>query len=49
MKNTTTPLGGISASVIWAKKYEKGKRKEGKCKRKMKKVEGTRKKGERKR
>jgi hypothetical protein len=31
------PPWGISADVVWEKKYEKGKRKGGKCKRKMKK------------
>jgi hypothetical protein len=34
------PRGGeISADIIWGKKYEKGKRKRGKCKRKWKKGE----------
>jgi hypothetical protein len=42
------PGGGISADVIWGKKYEKAKKKRGKCKRKMKKGERTRKKAERK-
>jgi hypothetical protein len=49
LENTPPPLGGkISADVIWGKKYEKGKRKRGKCKRKRKKEEINRKKGERK-
>jgi hypothetical protein len=38
LENTLPPWGGgISADVIWGKKYEKGKRKRGKCKRKRKK------------
>jgi hypothetical protein len=32
-------IGKISADVIWGKKYEKAKRKRGKCKRKRKKGE----------
>jgi hypothetical protein len=35
--------GGISADVIWVGKYEKGKRKRGKCKRKKKGKEKRRK------
>jgi hypothetical protein len=48
--NTPPPLGGISANVIWGKKYDKWKRKGGKYKkRKRKKRERKRKKGKRKR
>jgi hypothetical protein len=43
------PGGEISANVIWGKKYEKGRGKGGKCKRKRKKGERKMKKGERKR
>ncbi len=41
--------GGISADVNWGEKYEKGKRKRGKCKIKRKKRERQRKKRQRKR
>ncbi len=41
------PGGGISA--VWGEKYEKGKRKKGKCKRKKKKRERKDKKREKKR
>ncbi len=43
-----TPLGGISADVIWGK-YKRVREKRGKCKRKRKKWERKWKKGERKR
>jgi hypothetical protein len=39
---------GISADVIWGKKYKRVREKGGKCKRKRKKEERKRKKGERK-
>ncbi len=42
------PGRGISADVIWGKKYEKAKRKKGKCKRKRKTGERKRKKEQRK-
>jgi hypothetical protein len=49
LKNTLPPLGEqISANVIWGEKYEKVRRKGGKCKRKRKKGKRKRKKGERK-
>jgi hypothetical protein len=47
LKNT--PLGGISADIIWGKNMTRRKEKGGKCKRKRKKGERKRKKGERKR
>jgi hypothetical protein len=47
-KITPPPWAGISADVIWGKKYEKAKRKRGKCKRKRKTGERKMKKGERK-
>jgi hypothetical protein len=50
LENNPSPPRGegkISADVTWGKKYEKVKRKRGKCKRKRKKRD-KRKKGERK-
>jgi hypothetical protein len=35
LKNTL-PLGGVSADVLWGKKYKKTKRKRGKCTRRRK-------------
>ncbi len=56
LENTPLGGGGISANVIWRKKYEKVKRNRGKMQKKKKerrekrkKVERKRKKGERKR
>jgi hypothetical protein len=43
------PPGGILAANIWGKKYEKGKRNRGKCRRKRKKGERKKEKEERKR
>jgi hypothetical protein len=40
--------GGISANVIWGKNMKRVREKGGKCKRKWKKEERKRKKGERK-
>ncbi len=47
MKNTSHQGGwvGISVDVIWEKKYENGREKGGKCKRKRKKGERKREKG----
>jgi hypothetical protein len=39
LENTPPLGGGISADVIWGKKYERQREKGGKCKRKRKKGE----------